>query len=48
MNFFVYYTSKKKFMAGFANRRSTLVLAIVTVGLILVFNTFLLYTIFVP
>jgi len=44
----VYYTSKKKFMAGFVNRRSTLVLAIVTVGLILVFNTFLLYTIFVP
>jgi manganese transport protein len=44
----VYYTSKKKFMAGFVNRRSTLVLAIVTVGLILIFNTFLLYTIFVP
>jgi len=44
----VYYTSKKKFMAGFVNRRSTLVLAIVTVGLILVFNSFLLYTIFVP
>src|SRR3989449_10239882 len=44
----VYYTSKKKFMAGFANRRSTLVLAMVTVGWILVFNTFLLYTIFVP
>ena len=44
----VYYTSKKKFMAGFVNRRSTFVLAIVTVGLILVFNSFLLYTIFVP
>jgi manganese transport protein len=44
----VYYTSKKKFMAGFVNRTSTLVLAIVTVGLILVFNSFLLYTIFVP
>jgi len=44
----VYYTSKKKFMAGFVNRGSTLVLAIVTVGLILVFNSFLLYTIFVP
>ncbi len=44
----VYYTSKKKFMAGFVNRRSTLVLAIATVALILVFNTFLLYTIFVP
>jgi manganese transport protein len=44
----VYYTSKKKFMAGFVNRRSTLILAIVTVALILVFNSFLLYTIFVP
>jgi manganese transport protein len=44
----VYYTSKRKFMAGFVNRRSTLVLAIVTVALILVFNSFLLYTIFVP
>jgi manganese transport protein len=44
----VYYTSKKKFMAGFVNRRSTFVLAIITVGLILVFNSFLLYTIFVP
>jgi manganese transport protein len=44
----VYYTSKRKFMAGFVNRRSTLVLAIITVGLILVFNSFLLYTIFVP
>jgi manganese transport protein len=44
----VYYTSKKKFMAGFVNRKSTLVLAIVTVALILVFNSFLLYTIFVP
>jgi len=44
----VYYTSKKKFMAGFVNRTSTIVLAIVTVALILVFNSFLLYTIFVP
>ncbi len=44
----VYYTSKRKFMGGFVNRRSTLVLAVVTVGLILVFNSFLLYTIFVP
>jgi manganese transport protein len=44
----VYYTSKRKFMAGFVNRRSTLVLAIITVALILVFNSFLLYTIFVP
>src|SRR5881396_257453 len=44
----VYYTSKRKFMAGFANRRTTLVLAIVTVALIMAFNGFLLYTIFVP
>src|SRR5216683_811458 len=44
----VYYTSKRKFMGEFVNRRSTLVLAIVTVALILVFNSFLLYTIFVP
>jgi len=44
----VYYTSKRKFMAGFVNRRSTLVLAVITVALILVFNSFLLYTIFVP
>ncbi len=44
----VYYTSKRKFMAGFVNRRITLVLAIVTVALIMAFNSFLLYTIFVP
>src|SRR5436309_1375214 len=44
----VYYTSKRKFMAGFVNRRTTLVLAIVTVALIMAFNSFLLYTIFVP
>jgi Mn2+/Fe2+ NRAMP family transporter len=44
----VYYTSKRKFMAGFVNRRSTMVLAIITVSLILAFNSFLLYTIFVP
>ena len=44
----VYYTSKKKFMAGFVNRRSTIVLAITTVSLILAFNTFLLYSILVP
>ncbi|OLD12029.1 MAG: hypothetical protein AUI97_08170 [Crenarchaeota archaeon 13_1_40CM_3_52_17] len=44
----VYYTSKRKFMAGFVNRRITLVLAIVTVALIIAFNSFLLYTIFVP
>lgn len=44
----VYYTSKKKFMAGFVNRRSTKILAIITVALIMAFNTFLLYTIFAP
>jgi len=44
----VYYTSKRKFMAGSVNRRTTLVLAIVTVALIMAFNSFLLYTIFVP
>jgi len=44
----VYYTSKKKFMAGFVNRRSTLILAVITVALIMAFNSFLLYTIFVP
>jgi manganese transport protein len=44
----VYYTSKRKFMAGFVNRRSTKVLAIITVAVILAFNSFLLYTILVP
>ena len=44
----VYYTSKKKFMAGFVNRRITIILAIITVALIIAFNSFLLYTIFVP
>ena len=44
----VYYTSKKKFMAGFVNRRITMILAIATVALIIAFNSFLLYTIFVP
>ncbi|HEV2119000.1 MAG TPA: Nramp family divalent metal transporter [Candidatus Bathyarchaeia archaeon] len=44
----VYYTSKKKFMAGFVNRRTTIVLAIVTVAVILAFNSFLLYAIFTP
>jgi len=44
----VYYTSKKKFMAGFVNRRITMILAIITVALIIAFNSFLLYTIFVP
>ncbi len=44
----VYYTSKRKFMAGFVNRRSIKVLAIITVAVILAFNSFLLYTILVP
>src|SRR5438046_10592907 len=44
----VYYTSKRKFMADFVNRRITLVLAIVTVALIMAFNSFLHYTLFVP
>ena len=44
----VYYTSKRKFMAGTVNRRSTIILALVTVGLILFFNSFLLYTILAP
>jgi manganese transport protein len=44
----VYYTSKKKFMSRFVNRRSTIILAIITVALILAFNSFLLYTIFIP
>lgn len=44
----VYYSSKKKFMRGFVNRRITLIMALVTVALILAFNGFLLYTIFIP
>jgi Mn2+/Fe2+ NRAMP family transporter len=44
----VYYSSKKKFMRGFVNRRITLIIALVTVALILAFNSFLLYTIFIP
>ncbi len=44
----VYYTSKKKFMAGFVNRRSMIIIAIGVVALILAFNSFLLYTILVP
>jgi manganese transport protein len=44
----VYYTSKKKFMGGFVNKKVVIILALITVGLILFFNSFLLYTIFVP
>ena len=41
----VYYTSKTKFMGALANRRTTIVLAVATVGMILFFNTYLLTTI---
>lgn len=44
----VYYTSKRKFMGGFVNRRSTIIMALVTVGLILGFNSYLLKTILFP
>lgn len=40
----VYYTSKKKFMGALVNKRATVILALVTVVLILVFNAYLLYT----
>ena len=40
----VYYTSKKKFMGEFVNRHVTIVVALVTVSLILAFNTYLLAT----
>ena len=40
----VYYTSKKKFMGTLVNKRNTIILALITVGLILGFNTFLIYT----
>ena len=38
----VYYTSKKKFMGELVNRRRTIVLALITVALIIGFNTLLL------
>jgi manganese transport protein len=38
----VYYTSKKKFMGEFVNRNVTTVVALVTVSLILGFNTYLI------
>ncbi len=40
----VYYTSKKKFMGELVNRKRTIVLALVTVVLIISFNTLLLTT----
>ena len=40
----VYYTSKRKFMGEFVNRHATIVVALVTVGLILAFNIYLIAT----
>jgi manganese transport protein len=40
----VYYTSKKKFMGEFVNRHVTIMVALVTVGMILAFNAYLLLT----
>ncbi len=40
----VYYTSKKKFMGSMVNRRIMIILALITVALILFFNTYLLTT----
>ena len=40
----VYYTSKKKFMGELVNRRVTIVAALITVAIILAFNTYLLTT----
>ncbi len=40
----VYYTSRKKIMGEFVNRKATVVLAVVVVSLILFFNTYLLLT----
>ncbi len=38
----IYYTSKRKFMGEFVNRRATTVVALITAGLILGFNSYLL------
>jgi manganese transport protein len=40
----VYYTSKKKFMGSLVNRKILIILALITVLLILFFNTYLLAT----
>ena len=40
----VYYTSKKKVMGALVNKKSTIILALLTVALILVFNTYLILT----
>ena len=42
----VYYTSKTKFMGDLVNKRFTVALALVTVALILSFNSLLLITLF--
>jgi len=38
----VYYTSKRRVMGRFVNRNATIALALVSVGLILVFNSYLI------
>jgi len=40
----VYFTSKRKFMGDFVNRRRTIIVAVVTVALIMSFNVYLLLT----
>lgn len=40
----VYYTSKKKFMGALVNRRITIILGLITVAMILAFNTYLIIT----
>ncbi len=40
----VYFTSKRKFMGDFVNRRRTIIVAVVTVALIMAFNVYLLLT----
>jgi hypothetical protein len=40
----VYYTSKTKFMGTLVNHRTTIVLSLMTVGLIVFFNFYLLTT----
>ena len=40
----VYFTSKKRFMGDFVNRRRTIIVAVVTVALIMAFNAYLLLT----
>ena len=40
----VYFTSKRKFMGDFVNRRRTIIVAVVTVVLIMAFNVYLFLT----